>query len=325
MPTISVIIPVYKVEAYLRDCVDSVLAQTFTDFEIILVDDGSPDNCGAICDEYAAREPRVRVIHQENGGLSSARNSGVKNSQGRYISFVDSDDMLHPQALELMLEALQRESAELCIIRTERDRSQVFGQSYQPALCVPERIDGVEALARLCGTKNQTLPLPQEEWLLYSVAAGKLFTRDIVTANPFPLGRYHEDEFNAHRFFYAAKTVAVLNLPLYYYRINASGITAKHNRAVTRDGIYARLDRIAFLKEHGLDELAAKVTPAWSAMEYAIYCKADGVKNDLPKAYRYSVPGALYRMKKNTSPERFKMYLRMAYPRIAVLAERFLK
>lgn len=325
MPTVSVIIPVYKTEAYLRGCVDSVLNQSFPDFELILVDDGSPDNCGAICDEYAARDPRIRVVHQENGGLSAARNNGVKHSRGPYVTFVDSDDMLHPQALELMLGALQREGAELCIVRTEREQDLVFGQNYRPELCKAERIDGTEALARLCGTKNQSAPLPQEEWLLYCVATGKLFAREIVTSNPFPLGKYHEDEFTAHRFFYAAKTVAVLDLPLYYYRVNDSGITAKRNRAVTRDGIYGRLDRIAFLKEHGLEELAAKVTPAWSAIEYAIYCKADGVKNDLPKAYRYSVPGALYRLKRNSSPERFKMYLHMAYPRLAPLVERLLK
>lgn len=91
---VSVIIPVYKVEPYLRQCVDSVLSQTYTDFEIILVDDGSPDGCPAICDEYAAKDSRVKVIHKENGGLSDARNAGIKVAKGEYIVFVDSDDML---------------------------------------------------------------------------------------------------------------------------------------------------------------------------------------------------------------------------------------
>lgn len=96
MPQISVIVPVYKVEAYLRRCVDSILAQTFTDFELILVDDGSPDNCPVICDEYAKKDGRVRVIHKENGGLSSARNAGMAVAIGRYIMFCDSDDTVEP-------------------------------------------------------------------------------------------------------------------------------------------------------------------------------------------------------------------------------------
>ena len=103
MPIISVIVSVYKVEPYIRQCVDSILAQTFTDFELILVDDGSPDNCGAICDEYAAQDCRVRVIHQENGGLSAARNAGIDwafaNSDSQWLAFVDSDDWVHPDYL----------------------------------------------------------------------------------------------------------------------------------------------------------------------------------------------------------------------------------
>ena len=94
MPKISVIVPVYKVEAYLQECVDSILAQTFEDFELILVDDGSPDNCGAICDAYAGKDSRVKVIHQENQGLSGARNTGIEASKGEFLTFVDSDDMV---------------------------------------------------------------------------------------------------------------------------------------------------------------------------------------------------------------------------------------
>ena len=103
MPTISIIVPVYKVETYLHHCVDSILLQTFTDFEVILVDDGSPDNCPAICDEYAMQDERIKVIHKENGGLSSARNAGLGIAQGEYICFIDSDDILHPRYCELLL------------------------------------------------------------------------------------------------------------------------------------------------------------------------------------------------------------------------------
>ena len=99
-PEISVIVPVYRVEKYLNDCIDSILAQTFTDFELILVDDGSPDGCPALCDAAAAKDSRIRVIHQKNRGLSGARNAGLDAAEGEWIAFVDSDDMLLPQALE---------------------------------------------------------------------------------------------------------------------------------------------------------------------------------------------------------------------------------
>ena len=105
-PKISVIVLVYKAEKYLHRCVDSILSQTFTDFELILVNDGSPDNCGAICDEYAQKDNRVRVFHKENGGVSSARNLGLDNAKGEWITFVDSDDWLKPGCLEQLTNKL---------------------------------------------------------------------------------------------------------------------------------------------------------------------------------------------------------------------------
>lgn len=102
MPEISIIVPVYKVEEYLPRCIDSILAQTFTDFELILVDDGSPDGCGKICDEYAEKDDRIVVIHKINGGVSSARNEGINSSTGGYIAFVDSDDVIHPKYFEVL-------------------------------------------------------------------------------------------------------------------------------------------------------------------------------------------------------------------------------
>lgn len=102
-PTVSVIVPVYRAEEYLNRCVDSILAQTFTDFEVILVDDGSPDHCGEICDDYARRDPRVRAFHKENGGVSSARNMGLNHAQGEWIAFVDADDWVLSHYLETIL------------------------------------------------------------------------------------------------------------------------------------------------------------------------------------------------------------------------------
>ena len=115
MPQISVIVPVYNVEKYIHRCVDSILAQTFKDFELILVDDGSPDNCGAICDEYAKKDPRIHVIHKPNGGLSSARNAGLNVSCGRYIMFCDSDDYVAHTWCELMINTQEQNPGALVV------------------------------------------------------------------------------------------------------------------------------------------------------------------------------------------------------------------
>lgn len=119
MCIISVVVPVYKVEKYLNRCVDSILNQTFLDFVLILVDDGSPDNCGKICDDYAKRDNRVNIIHKQNGGLSEARNYGIewalKNSDSEWITFIDSDDWVHPLFLELLLDAVVKNNVNLGI------------------------------------------------------------------------------------------------------------------------------------------------------------------------------------------------------------------
>ena len=119
MAQISIIVPVYKVEPYLRRCVDSILNQSFLDFDLILVDDGSPDTCGVICDEYAAKDSRVHVIHQKNGGLSAARNAGIDwafaHSDSSWLTFVDSDDWIHPQMLEALHNAVRKDDTSVAV------------------------------------------------------------------------------------------------------------------------------------------------------------------------------------------------------------------
>lgn len=112
-PKISIIVPVYNVEKYLRECLDSIISQTFTDWECLLIDDGSPDKSGEICDEYAAKDSRIRVFHKENGGVSSARNVGLDNTTGKYITFIDSDDLILPSMLEELIKVAEHENADI--------------------------------------------------------------------------------------------------------------------------------------------------------------------------------------------------------------------
>lgn len=120
-PKISIIVPVYKAEKYLRRCVDSILAQTFTDFELLLIDDGSPDSSGEICDQYAASDPRVRVFHKPNGGVSSARNLGIDISNGEYLTFVDADDLIDKETLSISISEMTRDNIDLLQVSFSRD------------------------------------------------------------------------------------------------------------------------------------------------------------------------------------------------------------
>ena len=125
-PLLSIIVPVYKVENYLQKCIDSILAQTFTDFELILVEDGSPDGCPALCDAAAAKDARIRVLHQKNGGLSAARNAGLDVARGEWIGFVDSDDYIAPEMYETLYKAVQSTGATLPCAITLRWTRQAY-------------------------------------------------------------------------------------------------------------------------------------------------------------------------------------------------------
>ena len=172
MPSVSVIVPVYNVEKYLESCIESVLIQTFTDFELILVDDGSPDNCGAICDEYAAKDNRIVVIHQKNGGLSAARNAGLDAATGKYIYFLDSDDSIKPNLIEIVVPYLEG-GADLVVFNHERVHPDGF---VSP--CVYE-------LGTYVLSEENRVNFYVKTLLSYSIgweAWSRMFRRDIIEA-----------------------------------------------------------------------------------------------------------------------------------------------
>lgn len=214
MPLISVIVPVYKAEQYLHRCVDSILNQTFSDFELILVDDGSPDGCPAICDNYAEKDCRVVVIHQENGGVSSARNAGLDwafaNSDSEWLSFVDSDDWIHPQLLEALMSAAKHANVPVSIASFKRVTSEIDADTVPfDTGCV--ELWNVESF--FC-ERNVAATVP---W-------GKLYRKELFLNLRYPIGKTHEDEFLTYQVIFQAKQIAYVSQPMCWYYQNPNGI-----------------------------------------------------------------------------------------------------
>lgn len=200
---ISVIVPVYNVEAYLPKCLDSICAQTYRALEIILVDDGSPDASGKICDEYAQRDPRIRVIHQENGGVSSARNAGLAAATGEWLGWVDSDDWIEPDMFGCMLRKAIENRADIVVCsRTEVHPDQSVIRSWEKE----------QILAR-----EEALELLLQNDMMQNYLWDKLWNRRLFAGIEFPLGRTYEDIAVMHRLFTRAERVMVLPDAMYSY------------------------------------------------------------------------------------------------------------
>ena len=237
MPQISVIVPVYNVEKYLPRCIDSILAQTFTDFELILVDDGSPDRCGEICDEYAARDSRIKVFHQINRGQAAARNTGVRQSVGEWICFTDSDDMIHPQLLQTLYDSVCRYQVLIasCLFCEETETPESFFTPRSPKFSV-------------LTINESTLAALMEEGH-YWVACGKLIHRSIVENLPFEEGRVYEDNAIVCQWLYQAGQIATTSEALYFYFINPSGTTKSGFSLKQLDYIWAtRQQELLYLR-----------------------------------------------------------------------------
>lgn len=202
-PKISIIVPVYKVESYIRKCLDSIVGQTYQNLQIILVDDGSPDNCGKICDEYAARDSRIEVIHQENGGVSAARNAGLRLATGDYIGWVDSDDWIEPDMYEYLLENALKYQADIVVCsRVEHYRDKTLFKGWRNL----EVLNTEEALELLL--KND---------VLQNYLCDKLWRRELFENIVFPVGKTFEDIAVMHRLFIKAGCVVCLPEAKYNY------------------------------------------------------------------------------------------------------------
>lgn len=244
MPTISVVVPVYKVEKYLNRCVDSILNQTYKDFELILVDDGSPDKAPEICDDYAKKYDYIHVIHQKNGGLSAARNTGIEwaleNSDSQWITFIDSDDWIHPKYLELLLNANTTNSTNISFSMLN------YIERYE----VPSNLDD-----------NIVIQTVRAEDVYYdesydaTAACARLFKKSLFKEIRFPAGRWHEDTFTTYKLYFSEKIVSVVNQELYFYFRNSDGIVHSSWNPRKMDLFEAEENQLKYFQENNNDEM----------------------------------------------------------------------
>lgn len=201
---ISIIIPVYKVEEYLEKCIESVLKQTYTNLQIILVDDGSPDNCGKICDEYAKKDPRIEVIHKVNGGLSDARNVGIAKAKGKYIGFVDSDDYIKEDMYEILINLIKEYDADVSICNLY---DVIDGKEY-----IRNNENGIQEYSRLEILKEVLL-----DKNIQSYAWNKLYKKELFDEIKYPIGKKYEDIGTTFYVFEKCNKIVVTSKPEYYY------------------------------------------------------------------------------------------------------------
>ncbi len=298
---ISVIVPVYKVEKYLKRCVDSIINQTYQNLEVILVDDGSPDGCGAICDEYAARDSRVIVIHQENGGQSKARNEAMKIATGEYYCFVDSDDYMSEDLINVLYQMIIDYDAQVsmsgfCNFKNDYVTDQDIVNSQSEIF----ELTGYECI--------QNMHMVHDE--LYVVMWGKLFHRSLFENVPFPEGRICEDLAVLFKIFDKCKKVVYTKETLYYYfRGNESSSTFSIKDKFYQDVFLALEEEIQYLHIHH-NELVDYPTKTYMYWTFDYYYKLKKKKCEDKEKLRglHKLFQKLYRECKGLPKEKFYVF-----------------
>lgn len=255
MNLISIIVPIYKVEAYLERCVNSLKNQSYKNIEIILVDDGSPDRCPELCDEFAKTDSRIRVLHKENGGLSSARNAGISVAKGEYIVFVDSDDYVAENMIETMHHRMITDGTDLCIcdfrlVNEQGESVETPEQQFPFEDRIYSRNEFLKIVCSGSGLPNDWRMVP---------AWNKMYQKKILADCRFEEGRYHEDEFAIHHFVYACDKISMVSDKLYEYVQRENSIMSSAFSIKRFDAAIAYYQRHQFLKGKGERELARYV------------------------------------------------------------------
>ena len=303
IPIISIIVPIYNVEEYVEACIRSILAQSFVDFELILVDDGSTDKSGFICDQYSEKDSRIRVVHIINGGAAEARNVGLNMISGKYVTFVDSDDIVEKDYLAVLYHAIIQSQAEI-------------------ATC--ENIDFTDEKDIIVKENNVQYNVVSGKEVLniryrkgFNIAVwGKIYRRDILDDMRFPVGRCYEDQGFTPQVLYRASRVCLTNQILYYYRIRKDSLAHAPFSSRCFDNIELMNDFINFLEEKQEKELAREAK--WHRDKvlalYTIMANYAGIV-ERPKGCRMKELKALRILKKTNTEDKYSWFLSLVHPK----------
>ena len=311
MPEICVIVPVYKAEAFLADCIDSILSQSFSDFEIILVDDGSPDNSGRICEEYAAKYACIRVLHQENQGQAAARNHALTHAQGQWICYVDSDDLIHPGMLEHLYNGIHSTGAPVAMC-------EMLEAVTPPESFYQDREISFEHLPM--DEETLTSLYDAEEYPAW-VACAKLIRRDLIESYPFREGRVYEDNEAVCRWVCSGGKLASTEEKLYFYRGNPDSTTKAAFRLKRLDYLWALESIIGFygslgynvLRQRFIDRYAEAVLSCCNGARYLLD------RPDVVKQIEKQTKAFLRREQIKLTKAQFEPLLDVMHPRLIKL------
>lgn len=301
---ISIIVPVYKVEEYLDKCVESIVNQTYKNLEIILVDDGSPDSCGSMCDNWGKKDNRISVLHKKNGGLSDARNAGINVAKGKYIGFVDSDDYIEPRMFELLVNTIEKSSADIstCFVVTERK------ENPQKALIYEK----IKVLQR----EEAIIDLFTKNGYVRHAAWNKLYKKEIFDDIKFPVGRLFEDAAVMYKVFDSIKNIAVIKAELYHYVQRAGSIC---NNYYKKEAVLHRMENAmeAFFYFEGRVDLqnAAYVWNATYITELCLCSYNNGDKKTAEYGYRqFKNISKISKIKKLNNKLKMKIFIFLINP-----------
>ena len=251
MPKLSIIVPIYNVEKYLPRCIESILNQTFREFELILINDGSTDNCKEICEKYKKIDSRIIVVNKKNGGLSSARNFGIDISRGEYIGFVDPDDFIDSNMYEILFNIINLYQSDIVICDYYKVSEYNIKKYEEIQLnnkgIIVENINNIDAIERILTVGEK-----------FIFAWNKIYKRRLFENLRYNEGMIYEDEFLAHRILYRCNKVSIINSSLYYYVQRKGSIVNSTFSSKKFDKVYAIKDRVDFLKDKGIVNLIDK-------------------------------------------------------------------
>jgi len=310
---ISVIVPIYNVEKYLSKCIESIINQTYKDLEIILVNDGSLDNCPRICDEYAKKDNRIKVIHKENGGVSTARNIGLDKALGDYIFFVDSDDYLDLRMIEVLYNNMKKYKADISMcnyIRVDNYDVKVSNNEEQI-----EIYSNIQALNRLY---KDTYTF-HEDYALFIAPWNKLYKKELFDNLRYPIGKIYEDGATIYKVLYKSNKIVHTNQILYYYYQSPNSISRKKFDKTRLDRLDAFKGQMEFYKDKGLNELYFYAFNTYLNMFIEYYSLANIVgqpemaeymKNKFKKEFKKA------KKELNLSKERIEYLNEFLYPKL---------